>query len=171
MGPSGQGQGETVTVTDPSPTTRDRLRISRRLAVLMDDLVRIPGTKQGVGVDALIGLVPGFGDLLGSGLSGAIMYEAVRARVPVPVLARMAWNLLLDALLGLVPFAGDLLDVAHRANRRNYRLLEAAVAADPDPDPPSVGYLLAAVTLTVLPLVVTVALGVVALVLLARWLT
>jgi hypothetical protein len=137
----------------------------------MDDLVRVPGTRQGVGLDALIGLVPGLGDLVGSGISGAIMFDAVRARVPVPVLARMAWNLLLDALLGLVPLAGDLLDVAHRANVRNYRLLERAVAADPDPDPPTAGYLLAALALTVLPLAITVALGVVALVLLWRWVT
>jgi hypothetical protein len=149
----------------------DRLRFSRRLAVLMDDLIRIPGTRQGLGFDALIGLVPGFGDLLGSGVSGAIMYEAVRSRVPVPVLARMAWNLLVDALLGLVPGVGDLIDVAHRANRRNYRLLEAAVAANPDPEPPTAGYLLAALALTVLPLMVSVGLAILALVLLFRWIS
>ncbi len=135
----------------------------------MDDLVRIPGTRQGVGLDAVIGLLPGIGDLLGSGVSGTIMFDAVRMRVPIPVLARMAWNLVLDALLGLVPVLGDLLDVAHRANVRNYRLLERAVAANPDPDPPTVGYLLAAAVLTVLPLLLTIALGVVALVLLVRW--
>lgn len=142
---------------------------SRKLAVLMDDLVTIPGTRQGIGLDALVGLVPGIGDVLGSGISGAIMIDAVRARVPVPVLAVMAWNLVLDALLGLVPFAGDLLDVAHRANRKNYRLLEKAVAANPDPKPPTAGYLAAAITLTVLPLVLTVALGVLTIVLLVRW--
>ena len=137
----------------------------------MDDLVRIPGTRRGIGLDALLGLIPGVGDLLGSGISGAIMFDAVRARVPVPVLALMAWNLVLDALLGLVPFVGDLVDVAHRANRRNYRLLEAAVAANPDPGPPTVGYLVAAIALTVLPLLLTVALGVFALVLLFRLVT
>lgn len=149
---------------------RDRLALSRRLAVVMDDLVPIPGTRRGIGLDALIGLVPGIGDLAGSGISAVIMYTAVRSRVPVPVLARMAWNLLLDAVLGLVPVAGDLADVAHRANLRNYRLLEAAVAADPDPKPPTAGYLLAALLLTVLPLVLAVALGAVTLVLLVRWL-
>jgi Domain of unknown function (DUF4112) len=152
------------------PVQPDRLRLSRKLAVLMDDLVRIPGTRQGLGIDALIGLIPGIGDLVGSGMSGAIMYEAVRARVPIPVLALMAWNLLLDAALGLVPFVGDLADVAHRANRRNYHLLERAVAANPDPGPPSVGYLVAALALTVLPLLISVALGVLVLVLLVRWL-
>lgn len=135
----------------------------------MDDLVPIPGTQRGIGLDALLGLVPGIGDLVGSGISGAIMVDAVRARVPVPVLARMAWNLMLDALLGLVPLFGDLLDVAHRANRRNYRLLEAAVAANPDPEPPTAGYLVAAVALTVLPLLLAVGLGILALVLLVRW--
>jgi hypothetical protein len=137
----------------------------------MDDLVPIPGTRQRLGLDAVIGLIPGFGDLAGSGISGVIMVAAVRARVPVPVLARMAWNLLLDALLGLVPIVGDLIDVAHRANRRNHRLLVAAVAAHPDPGPPTVGYLVAAVTLTVLPFVLTIVLGVVALVLLFGWVT
>lgn len=133
--------------------------------------MRIPGTKQGVGLDAVLGLVPGFGDLLGSGISGAIMFDAVRARVPVPVLAQMAWNLLLDAVLGLVPLVGDVVDVAHRANVRNYRLLEKAVAANPDPGPPTVAYIVAAAALTVLPLLVTVTLGVVTLVLLLRLVT
>ena len=155
----------------PVPPSTPKLRFSRRLAILLDDLVRIPGTKQSVGLDALLGLVPGFGDLLGSGISGAILFDAVRARVPVPVLAQMAWNLLLDAALGLVPLVGDLVDVAHRANVRNYRLLEKAVAANPDPRPSTVGYVLAALALTVLPLLVTVALGVLALVLVFRWVT
>jgi len=81
----------------------------------------------------------------------------------------MAWNLLLDAALGLVPLVGDVVDVAHRANVRNYRLLEKAVAANPDPGPPTVRYVLAALALTVLPLLATVALGVLALVLLLGW--
>ena len=163
--------GHDVLVGQPVPSSTPKLRVSRRLAILLDDLVRIPGTKQGVGLDALLGLVPGFGDLVGSGISGAIMFDAVRARVPVRVLTQMAWNLLLDAALGLVPLVGDVVDVAHRANVRNYRLLEKAVAANPDPGPPTVGYVLAALALTVLPLLVTVALGVLALVVLFRWAT
>lgn len=147
----------------------DRLRASRRIAVLLDDLVRIPGTRQGVGADAVIGLIPGLGDLLGSGLSSVIMYDAYRARVPVPVLARMAWNLLLDTMLGLVPFAGDLADVAHRANRKNYLLLEAAVEANPDPKPPTPGYLLAALLLTVTPVLISVVVGVLVLWLVLGW--
>ncbi len=137
----------------------------------MDDAVTVPGTQIGLGLDAVIGLVPGVGDLAGSAISGVIVYDAVRCRVPVPVLGRMGWNLLLDAGLGLLPVAGDLADVAHRANRKNFRLLEAAVAAEPDPRPPGPGYLLAAAGLVVLPLVLGVVLAVVVCVLLVRWVT
>jgi hypothetical protein len=143
--------------------------LSRRLAHLMDDLVTVPGTRVGVGLDAVIGLVPGVGDLAGSALSGVIIVDAVRCRVPVPVLARMGLHLLTDAALGVVPGIGDLLDVAHRANRKNFRLLEQAVAANPHPAPPTVGYLLAAVGLVVLPLILGLALSLVAIWLLARW--
>lgn len=149
----------------------DRLQLSRRLAHYMDDLVRIPGTRQGIGLDAVIGLVPGIGDLAGSTISGLIMVDAVRARVPVPTLARMSWNLVLDALIGLLPVVGDALDVVHRANRKNLRLLERAVARHPDPGPVTAGYVAAAVLLTVLPLVLAVVIGVVGLVLLVRALT
>jgi hypothetical protein len=102
-------------------------------------------------------------------VSGAVVFDAIRHRVPVPVLARMGLNILLDAVLGLVPTIGDLLDVAHRANRKNLRLLERALEADPDPRPITVGYLLAAVGLVVLPLLFAVAVGVVALWLLVHW--
>jgi hypothetical protein len=136
----------------------------------MDDLVTVPGTRIGLGLDALIGLVPGIGDLVGSTLSGAIVFDAVRHRVPVPVLARMGLHLLLDAVLGLIPTVGDLLDVAHRANRKNLRLLERAIAAHPDPQPPTIGYLLAATALVIAPLIIGVAVSVVAIWLLLRWL-
>lgn len=154
----------------PGGAGYDDLARSRRLARLMDDLVTLPGTRVGLGLDALIGLVPGAGDLFASTVSGVIVYDAVRHRVPIPVLALMGWNLLVDAVLGLVPGVGDLVDVAHRANRSNYRLLEKAVAANPDPGRPTVGYLLVAVALVVLPLVLGVVLSLLALVLLLRWL-
>lgn len=166
-------------MTEPSPPVDSPggrrpaadLALSRKAARLLDDLVKVPGTDVGIGADAVIGLVPGVGDLLGSTLSGVIVYDAVRCRVPVPTLARMGWNLLVDAGLGLVPVGGDLLDVAHRANRKNLRLLEAELERNPHPDPPTVGYLVAAVFLTVLPLIAGIALAVLALVLLVRWVT
>ena len=146
------------------------LMLSRRLARLMDDAVTVPGTRFGIGLDAVIGLVPGVGDALGSTISGVIVWDAIRARVPMTVLARMAWNLLLDAGLGLVPVAGDLLDVAHRANRRNLRLLERDLERNPVRRRPTAGYVAGAVAMMALPLVAGLAVAVLGIWLLVSWL-
>ncbi|UFN44375.1 DUF4112 domain-containing protein [Nocardioides okcheonensis] len=144
---------------------------SRRLARVMDDAVTVPGTKIGIGADALLGLVPGIGDALGSALSGIIVRDAIRARVPVVVLARMGLNLLVDAVLGLVPGIGDLLDVAHRANRKNLRLLLREVEREPLREPPSAAYVAGAVALMLVPVVAGVVAMVVGIWLLWRLLT
>ncbi|WP_207208865.1 DUF4112 domain-containing protein [Nocardioides oleivorans] len=133
------------------------VRLSRQVARVMDDAVTVPGTRVGLGLDALIGLVPGIGDALGSALSGVIVRDAIRARVPMTVLARMGLNLVLDALLGLVPGIGDLLDVAHRANRKNLRLLLREVEREPLREPPSTAYVAGAVALMLVPLLAGVA--------------
>lgn len=109
------------------PEVQRHLRNSAAFARLMDDLVRIPGTKIGIGLDSLIGLVPGIGDAAGAALSGAILVEGVRSRVPIHVLLRMALNLLFDMVLGYIPFAGDIADVGFRANKMNARLLEETI--------------------------------------------
>lgn len=111
----------------PARRPSDELTGTKWLALLLDDLVTIPGTRIGVGLDSVIGLVPGVGDSAGVLLSGAVLASAVRQGVPFPVLMRMVLNVLFDALLGLVPVVGDALDVAHRANRKNLRLLQAVV--------------------------------------------
>ncbi len=162
------GVGQTEPVNDATTPSGPSISRSRLVARIMDDAVRVPGTQIGVGLDSVIGLVPGVGDLAGSAISGIIVYDAVQARVPVATLARMGWNLLLDAALGLVPVVGDLADVAHRASRKNLRLLEEAVARHPDAGPPSAGYLATAFGLVVLPLVAGLVLGIVVLVLLLR---
>ena len=105
-----------------SNETRNRLR---RLAWLLDSAIPIPGTRLTIGLDALIGLVPFAGDLLGVLLSGYIVAEAARLGASRSVLARMAFNIAVEGLAGLVPFAGDLFDAAWKANQRNVRLLEA----------------------------------------------
>lgn len=144
---------------------------SRRVAKVMDDAFVVPGTRVGVGLDALVGLVPGIGDALGSALSGVIVRDAIRARVPMVVLARMGLNLLVDALLGLVPGVGDLLDVAHRANRTNLRLLLREVEREPLREPPSAAYVAGAVALMLVPVVAGVVATVLGIWLLWRLLT
>jgi len=144
---------------------------SRRLARVMDDAVVVPGTRIGLGLDALIGLVPGIGDAVGSALSGVIVRDAIRARVPMPVLAWMGLNLVVDALLGLVPGVGDVLDVAHRANRKNLRLLLREVERQPLREPPSTAYVVGAGALMLVPVLAGVAVTVLGIWLLWRWLT
>ena len=130
---------------------------SRTLTLILDDLFRVPGTQVGVGLDALVGLIPGIGDAGPTVVASAVMADAVRNRVPIPVLARMGLNLGIDVLLGLVPGVGDLLDVAHRANRKNLRLLEAAVNDRQRTTQRSVVYLVSAISLIAATLVMLLA--------------
>lgn len=130
-------------------TAHGDIAMSRWLARFMDDLVTIPGTNIGIGFDAVVGLIPGIGDALGTSMSGAIMVDAVRQRVPLPVLALMGWNLLVDTGLGFIPVIGDAADVAHRANRKNYRLLERCVREGRHVDVDVPGYVVQAVAMVV----------------------
>lgn len=107
-------------------TARD-VEQSALLARVLDDLVTIPGTTIGVGLDGLVGLIPGVGDSLTTALAGGILADAFRRRVPVHVIVRMAGNLLVDTALGYIPLVGDAADFAHRANRKNYGLLRDSI--------------------------------------------
>lgn len=108
-----------------------RRRISpfvRRLVELMDQRFVVPGTRFRFGMDALIGMIPGFGDLLGMVIGSAVFFEAVRLRMPVAVLGRMLFNLWIDSVVGSLPVVGDAFDFVFKANRRNLRLLERHLA-------------------------------------------
>lgn len=112
---------ETAEVPRPSPPD---LELLRRWAVLLDSRFRVPGTGIRFGLDALIGLVPGLGDLVTPVFTVSVLLTALKARVPPIVLARMVLNAVLDMLLGLVPLAGDIADVFWKADLRNVALLE-----------------------------------------------
>jgi NAD/NADP transhydrogenase beta subunit len=93
------------------------------LAHLLDDWFRIPGTSIRFGLDGIIGLVPGLGDIL-AGLASCIIVVAAWFRgVPYITLLRMVVNLALDVLIGAIPILGDAFDIAWKANRRNYALM------------------------------------------------
>ena len=104
--------------TDHEATSR-RLE---RLSWLLDSAIRLPGGFR-VGVDGIIGLVPGIGDLVGAGLSSYIILEAARMKLPTGVLIRMGLNVLLELGIGIIPLFGDLFDFAFKANRRNVSLM------------------------------------------------
>ncbi len=93
------------------------------LAHVLDDFLRIPGTSIRFGLDAIVGLVPAIGDVLG-GLASCILVVAAWLRgVPYITLLRMSVNIGIEVLIGTVPLLGDAFDVAWKANRRNYKLL------------------------------------------------
>lgn len=102
------------------------------LARVLDRAIRIPGTEIRIGLDGLLGLVPGIGDTVGAALSAAIVFAGVRAGASRAVLGRMVANVAIDTLLGAIPFVGDLFDFAWKANAKNAALLERFLA-DPAP--------------------------------------
>lgn len=117
-------------------TTPDRIDHAARvrgLARVLDSAVGIPGTRIRFGLDSLIGLVPGVGDLAGAALSGYIVLSAARAGVPAVVLSRMLLNLGVDTIVGSVPLLGDAFDVGFRANTRNAALMERHLAVTAEP--------------------------------------
>lgn len=106
------------------PARRDEAAHLRSLARLLDTAVGIPGTKIRFGLDSLIGLVPGLGDVAGAAMSGYIVLASARLGAPTPVLVRMVANVAIDAAVGTVPLLGDLFDVGWRANTKNTELLD-----------------------------------------------
>ncbi len=135
----------------PNPTTRtDPAANVRALARLLDAAVGIPGTKFRVGLDALIGLVPGVGDLAGAAMSGYIILAAARLGAPKPVLFRMILNVAIDSVVGAIPLLGDLFDAGWRANTRNTALLDRHLAAPAEAKKASVGVVIGVVAALVL---------------------
>jgi hypothetical protein len=114
---------------------RARVDVERsldQLSFMMDGLFRIPGTGWRVGLDALVGLIPGVGDFATTAVSLYILAAGVRYRVPKVTLLRMAANVGVDYLLGSIPVVGDLFDAAWKSNQMNVELLRsrASVSAE-----------------------------------------
>jgi hypothetical protein len=100
------------------------LDLMRRWARIFDSQFHIPGTNIRFGIDPILGLVPGIGDLATPVLSMFMVWHGARLRVPKVVLARMVLNALIDAVAGLVPVLGDLFDFGWKATAWNLALLE-----------------------------------------------
>lgn len=114
----------TPEVIEPDEKLPQDLVALRNFARLMDEAFPIPGTNIRVGLDALIGLVPGIGDVVGGVMSTWIIVGALRHRVPARIILRMILNVVIDLLFGAVPVAGDVFDFLFEENMRNMRLLE-----------------------------------------------
>lgn len=93
------------------------------LASVLDDIFHIPGTKIRFGLDPIVGLVPGLGDIITGLLSFLIVFAAWQRGLPRIALSRMVANIAIDTLLGAIPILGDVFDTVWKSNRMNYNLL------------------------------------------------
>jgi hypothetical protein len=100
------------------------LKRLRQMSRLLDNIVTIPGTQVGIGLDPIIGLIPIGGDFLGVMLSSYIILEAARLGASRATLGRMVLNIIVDGLVGSIPLLGDFFDFAWTANTHNIKLLE-----------------------------------------------
>ena len=94
-----------------------------RLAWYLDNSIKLPGVNFRVGIDPLVGLIPGIGDAIGAIMSSYILSEAARLGAPKSILLKMAFNIAVDALAGALPIFGDLFDFGWKANQRNARII------------------------------------------------
>ncbi|MDX2251121.1 MAG: DUF4112 domain-containing protein [Nitrospira sp.] len=123
--------------TPPSDDVREHLvEVADILGKVLDTTVRIPGTSLYIGLDPLIGLIPGIGDAIANLIGTLILGIGARLRLPRIVLARMSLNLLINGTVGAVPIIGDLFSVWFQSHARNAALLrEAALKPDRETRP------------------------------------
>ena len=133
---------------------------AERLAWLLDDWIRIPGTNIRFGLDALVGLIPGVGDVVTGTGSVALLLYALRERIPTPALARMVTNIGVDVLGGSIPIVGDAFDVAWRSNRKNLELIKR-YKDDPkaEPSPADKALVAVGIVLAILSVAIPFAVG------------
>lgn len=113
---------------NPSPvadSTMAEVNRLRRMCQLLDSAFAVPGTGFRVGLDTLVGLIPGIGDVTTAGFSLYMIHRARQLGVRKRTVVRMLGNVAIDTVIGTVPLVGDLFDAAWKANSKNLKLLEA----------------------------------------------
>ena len=106
-----------------APARLDAVRRMEVMAKLLDNAFVVPGTNQRVGIDAIIGLVPGLGDIATTILSSYVIWEARNLGVSRVAIGRMLTNLAIHASIGAIPILGDVFDAFFRVNQRNMRIV------------------------------------------------
>ncbi|HBG17903.1 MAG TPA: DUF4112 domain-containing protein [Desulfobulbaceae bacterium] len=119
----------------PHSPSHSRLQRLRALSRLLDSAIPLPGGYR-IGLDGIIGLIPGFGDIAGSIASSYIIIESARLGASTATLLRMVMNVLVESVIGLIPFLGDLFDIVWKANERNMALMDKQLAAAPPASSP-----------------------------------
>jgi hypothetical protein len=113
------------------PTRADSIARITALATLLDSAFLIPGLNRRVGLDAIIGLIPGIGDAISAVLASYIIWEARQLGLPRWKIARMIGNLAVDTAIGAIPVAGDAFDLFFKANQRNLRIVHEHLKRGP----------------------------------------
>ncbi|NOX99535.1 MAG: DUF4112 domain-containing protein [Verrucomicrobia bacterium] len=98
--------------------------VSRKIAWILDELIQIPGTKFRVGLDPILGLVPGGGEILPSLTACFLLVDARRHGIPFKLLLKMSGNIILNALAGAIPLVGDVFSAWFKSNSRNYAMMQ-----------------------------------------------
>ncbi|MGQ0595023.1 MAG: DUF4112 domain-containing protein [Gammaproteobacteria bacterium] len=114
-----------------------------KLGQLLDSALPIPATRFRIGLDGILGFIPGIGDAAGAAISAYLIFEAARLGLPVTTLLRMAGNVALETVIGAVPIVGDFFDIVWKANLKNVALVRGHVenAGLPGRSPSQVGRL------------------------------
>ena len=102
----------------------EKLMRLRQISENLDESFTIPGTNIKFGIDALIGLVPGGGDLIGGLFSLYILRTAIRMKLPKKAILSIFFNIILDTTIGIIPIVGDIFDIFWKSNKRNMRIIE-----------------------------------------------
>ena len=127
-GPPWPEQNVASAAADADPRQRALRRLDR-LASVLDTCIPVPFLRTRIGIDGLIGVVPGVGDAATGAVSLYIVAEAWRLGVPATTILRMLGNVAVDTVIGVIPLFGDLFDLAYKANRRNVELLRRTLRA------------------------------------------
>lgn len=123
--PAASGSGSPERPVKAVPAGTDDLALSRTFANLLDRAIAVRGSRVRIGLDPLLGLIPGVGDALAAAAGSIIVLEAMRLNAPRGLVLRMAANLGVNAVLGAIPIAGDIFSFLFQSNVRNYALLHA----------------------------------------------
>ncbi len=119
---------------DHLPESVDRAAVKRMqiVAYVLDEGIRVPGIGYRIGIDPLLGILPGAGDVLSGGISLYIVAEAARLGVSYATLLKLIANISLDVVVGTIPVVGDVFDIFWKANKRNFKLVIDDLTTDRD---------------------------------------
>ena len=104
----------------------EKLLRLKLLSERLDNSIKIPGTNQKIGIDAIIGIIPILGDFIGAIFSTYILYSGIKMGVSSKIVKKMATNIAIEFILGSIPIIGDIFDALWKANKRNVELIEKA---------------------------------------------